>query len=104
MWGLLQSLSHVASSSLLSISSSMFGCQFHQRLYAKLYMRRSQKCKKLLELTVFLALLGSACIKAARKMLVKLTPDDDIPTERERERKNFIQFQTFLFLRTFSQF
>ena len=36
-------------------------------------MRRSQKSKKLLQLTVFFALLGSACIKAACKMLVKLT-------------------------------
>ena len=33
-----------------------------------------KKCKKLLELTVFFVLLGSARVKAARKMLVKLTP------------------------------
>ena len=39
------------------------------------YTWRSQKCKKLIELTVFLVLLGSACIKAACKMLVKLTPE-----------------------------
>ena len=37
------------------------------------YTRRSQKRKKLLELTVFFVLLGSACVKAAHKMLVKLT-------------------------------
>ena len=38
------------------------------------YARRSRKRKKQLELTVFFALLGSASEKAARKMLVKLTP------------------------------
>ena len=37
------------------------------------YAQRSQKRKKLLELTVFFALLGSARVNAARKMLVKLT-------------------------------
>ena len=36
--------------------------------------QRSRKCKKLLNLTVFLALLGSSSVKAAHKMLVKLTP------------------------------
>ena len=35
---------------------------------------RSQKRKKLLDLTVLFALLGSAIVKDARKMLVKLTP------------------------------
>ena len=38
------------------------------------YVRRSQKRKKLLDLTVFFVLLGSERVKAARKMLVKLTP------------------------------
>ena len=37
------------------------------------YDLRSQKRKKLLKLTVFLAISVSACAKAARKMLVKLT-------------------------------
>ena len=32
------------------------------------------KRKKLPNLTVFLVLLGSTCVKAASKMLVKLTP------------------------------
>ena len=32
-----------------------------------------ESAKKLLDLTVFFALLGSACIKAACKMMVKLT-------------------------------
>ena len=40
------------------------------------YARRSGKRKKQLELTVFFALLGSASVKAARKMLVKFTPDN----------------------------
>ena len=31
------------------------------------YVRRSQKCKKVLDLTVFFALLGSACVKTAHK-------------------------------------
>ena len=47
--------------------------QFHQRLYAKLLRPRSQTRKKLLELTVSFMILGSACVKAACKMLVKLT-------------------------------
>ena len=39
------------------------------------YKCRSKKRKKLLNLTVFVGLLESACIKAASKMLVKLAPD-----------------------------
>jgi len=35
---------------------------------------RSQKCKKADSLTVFFALLGSARVKAAHRMLMKLTP------------------------------
>ena len=48
------------------------------------YARRSQNCKKLLELIVFFALLGSTRVKAARKMLVKLTP-----IERDAKRPNY---------------
>ena len=48
--------------------------QFHQCSTSSFYARRSQKCKKLLDLTVFFALLGSASVKAARRMLMKLTP------------------------------
>ena len=54
-------------------SLCIFWGQFLQCLYAQLLTSRSWKCKKLLELTAFFALLGSARIKAARKMLVKLT-------------------------------
>ena len=39
------------------------------------YARKSQKRKKLLELTVFVVLLGSARVKVVHTMLVKLTPD-----------------------------
>ena len=35
-----------------------------------------KKHKKLLELPVFFVLLGSAHVKAARKMLVKLAPEN----------------------------
>ena len=44
----------------------VFTCSF--------YVLKSRKRKKMLVLTVFFALLGSACVKAVRKMLVKLTP------------------------------
>ena len=45
------------------------------------YACRSQKCKKLIELTLFFAVLGSVHVKAARKMLVKLT------SRRHRRRR-----------------
>ena len=45
----------------------VFTCSF--------YARRSRKPKKLLELTVFFVLLGSACVKAGCKMLVKSNPE-----------------------------
>ena len=38
------------------------------------YARRSRKCKKLPVLTVIFALLGPASVKAAHRMLMKLTP------------------------------
>ena len=47
------------------------GVNFINVLTRSFYKRRSQK---LLNLTVFFALSGSAQVKAARKMLVKLTP------------------------------
>ena len=48
--------------------------QFHQQFTSSICERRSRKRKKLLDLTVFFALLGSAHLKAACKMLLKLTP------------------------------
>ena len=49
------------------------------------YACRSQKRKKLLELTVFFAPLGSASVKVARKMLMKLTPGDSKWAEKDEE-------------------
>ena len=51
------------------------GVNFINVITRSFYAHRSQKRKKMLDLTVFFALLGSACVKAACKMLVKLTPD-----------------------------
>ena len=48
--------------------------------------------KKLLDLTVFFALLVSAGVKAARRMLVKLTPG---VYESERER-DCVRMMVFL--------
>ena len=50
------------------------GVNFINMFTPSFYACRSQKCKKLLDLTVFFALLGSERVKAARKTLVKLTP------------------------------
>ena len=56
------------------------------------YASRSYKRKKLLNLTVFFALLGSACVKAARKMIVKLTPClQQCPTMEEWERRILVR-------------
>jgi len=52
----------------------MIWCQFYQRSTSSFYAWRSQKHKKIDNLTVFLALLGSAHVKAASRMLMKLTP------------------------------
>jgi len=50
--------------------------RFHQSFMSSFYESRSQKRKKDTDdLNVFFAHLGSAPIKAARKMLMKLTPD-----------------------------
>ena len=51
------------------------GVDFINVFTRSFYARRSPKRKKVFELTVFFALLGSARVKAARKMLAKLTPD-----------------------------
>jgi hypothetical protein len=49
--------------------------QFHQHFTRWIYKGRSQKHKKTDILTVFFGLLGNAHTKAARKMLVKLSPE-----------------------------
>jgi len=50
--------------------------QFHQHSMSSFYTRRSRKRKKdwQLNLTVFFTHLGSAGVKAPRRMLMKLTP------------------------------
>ena len=47
--------------------------QFHQFVYVQLLRPQILKAQKLLDLTVFFALLGSGHVKAASKMLLKLT-------------------------------
>ncbi len=51
--------------------------QFHHLFTCSFYVHRSQKCKKSLadSLIVFFALLVSSKVKAASKMLLKLTPN-----------------------------
>ena len=47
---------------------------FINMFMSSFYVHRSRKHKKLFELTVFFALLGSGRVKSAHKMMVKLTP------------------------------
>ena len=53
-------------------------------------MCRSQKRKNMLDLTVFVAHLESARIKATRKLLVKLAPvlELNLPSFRDRDIRN----------------
>ncbi len=55
-------------------SSSAPCGQFHQHFKRSFYAHRCQKHKNTVKPSVFFALLGSAWVKAARKLLVKLTP------------------------------
>jgi len=48
-------------------------CQFNQHFTDSFYTHRSRKGKKDSQVVSFFALLGSACIKTARKMFLKLT-------------------------------
>ena len=50
--------------------------QFHQHSTSSFYACRSQRRKKDSQVKLLFALLGSARVKAARRMLVKLTPED----------------------------
>jgi len=61
---------HLQTKKWISISINIRG-QFHQHFY----IGRSQKRKMTDGLTAFFTLLGSARVKAARRTLVKLTPD-----------------------------
>ena len=51
------------------------GVNFTNILRAGFMCADPKSAIKLLNLTVFFALLGSSCVKSARRMLVKLTPD-----------------------------
>ena len=66
---------HVEGRTLGVVAGKIFRTQFHQHFTSSFYASRSQERKKLLDLTVFVALLGSACLKVACKMLIKLTPE-----------------------------
>ena len=58
----------------IKVLKKLRGVNFINVFMRSFYPCSSQKCKKLFELTVFFALLGSAHIKAASKILLKLTP------------------------------
>ena len=69
------------------------------------YASRSWKPKKLLELTDFCALLGSACLKAACKMLMKLTPNLQISFDHMFADVNFqATNQILIFVEIFQKF
>ncbi len=54
--------------------SSFYYSQFHQRSTSSFYIHRSWKCKKTVKLSVFFALWGLGCPKAACRTLMTLTP------------------------------
>jgi len=59
-------------------------CQCHQHFTCSFYACRSQKPKKALWLGCIFVLLGSMGLKAALKMLMKLTPY--LPHKREKPK------------------
>ena len=66
--------------------------QFHQHVYTQLLHAQMPKTqKKLHHLTVFFALMGSARIKSARQMLMKLTPDVDVDIKKVKEHAQCVQ-------------
>jgi len=70
--------------------------QFHQCSTNSIYVRRSQRHKKLLDMTVFFALLVSAWVKAAHRTLMKLTPSfcQRFAKKHQRtERRNCISWK-----------
>ena len=60
--------------SIILLYANISGVNFINVFTCSFYMCRSQKCKKLLDLNVLFVLFGSLHIKAARKILLKLTP------------------------------
>ncbi len=64
----------LSDSNLLCDANNKTRCLFHQRLTCSFYSRRSQKCQ--MTLLTWLSLFahsGSTCVKAVRRMLMKLT-------------------------------
>ncbi len=60
----------------LSVYLYLSNGQFNQHFTRSFYMPRSQKAQKKTDnLTVLVALLGYAGVKASSKMLIKLTPN-----------------------------
>ena len=53
-------------------------CQFHQRVYVQLLLAQILTTQKAVWVDCLFALLGSACVKAAHKMLMKLTPGEKV--------------------------
>ena len=67
-------------------SSSL--CQFHQHTTSSFYAHRSQKRKKTVKSSSFFALSGSVCVKAAHRMLIKLTPSLQSPLIQTASTRN----------------
>ena len=58
----------------MCVKTGSAGVNFTNVLRAASTRADPESAKKLIDLTVFFALLGSVCVKAARRTLVKLTP------------------------------
>jgi hypothetical protein len=72
-------------------------CQFRQHSTYSFCTQRSQKCKKDWQLDYLFALSGSAHVKAARRMLMKLTPGLVIWRFHYRNKKKVWITKPYLF-------
>ena len=70
-----------------SLVGSRLGFNFTNVLRAQKLLADPKSAKKLLNLTVLFALLGSTSSFCARRTLVKLTPGDDQQAESARNRE-----------------
>ena len=77
MIALLVSIKHLFESITKAHSVPCSGVNFINVFMCSFYAHRSQKRKKLLDLTVFFMLRRSARVKAAHRTSVKLNPGDD---------------------------
>ena len=68
------------------------GVNFTNILQAAFMPADLKSAKKTVKLSSFIALLGSACVKAARRMLVKLTQSFRCFEDREIEANAKIEF------------